>query len=48
MAQFGVHRNLNADSRSGIPKQKMGALVADLSVRRDQIIAALDLLVSGI
>jgi toxin CcdB len=32
---------------AGVPKAGMGAEVADLSSRRDEIIAALDLLISG-
>lgn len=33
---------------AGISKQHMGAKIADLSPRRDEIIAALDLLITGI
>lgn len=33
---------------AGIPKKLLGATVADLSERRDEIISALDLLITGI
>lgn len=33
---------------AGIPRKSLGAKVADLSPQRDQIIAALDLLITGI
>jgi len=33
---------------AGIPKKLLGASVADLSGKRDEIIAALDLLITGI
>lgn len=33
---------------AGIPKKLLGAKVADLSTRRDEILAALDLLITGI
>lgn len=33
---------------AGIPRKSLGATVADLSLQRDQIIAALDLLITGI
>lgn len=33
---------------AGIPKKQMGAKVADLAHRRNDIIAALDLLITGI
>lgn len=33
---------------AGIAKKQLGAKVADLSLRRDEIIAALDLLITGI
>lgn len=33
---------------AGIPKNLLGATVADLSPKRDEIIAALDLLITGI
>jgi toxin CcdB len=33
---------------AGVPKSQIGAQVADLAAQRDQIIAALDLLITGI
>ena len=33
---------------AGIPRKSLGAAVADLSSKRDEIIAALDLLITGI
>lgn len=33
---------------AGVPKKLLGAKVADLSAKRDEIIAALDLLMTGI
>lgn len=33
---------------AGIPKKQLGAMVSDLVSQRDQVIAALDLLITGI